>query len=79
MTQLKENKMAIITIEGEEYETNDFTEDQNFMLKEIQTCSQEANRAAYTHKLFDVRGRYMISKLADSLDQVDDSQEEMDV
>jgi len=71
--------MAIITIDDKEYETENFTEDQINMLKEIETCSNESNRASYAHQVFDLRGRTMIATLTKSLEDVDDDQAELDV
>ena len=71
--------MAIITINDKEYETENFTEDQINMLKEIETCSNESNRASYAHQVFDLRGRTMIATLTKSLEDVDDDQAELDV
>ena len=71
--------MAIITIDDKEYETENFTEDQLNMLREVETCSNESNRASYAHKVFDLRGRAMIAALVESLADTVDDQTEMDV
>jgi len=71
--------MAIITIDDKEYETENFTEDQTNMLKEIQTCSIESNRASYANQVFNLRSRTVIDALTKSLEDVDDNQAELDL
>lgn len=71
--------MAIITIDDKEYETENFTEDQTNMLREIQTCSVESNRASYAHQLFNLRSKTMVDALTKSLEGVDDDQTELDL
>tara|TARA_R110002126_G_scaffold189701_1_gene337911 strand:- start:291 stop:506 length:216 start_codon:yes stop_codon:yes gene_type:complete len=71
--------MAIITIDDKEYEADNFTEDQQGMLREIKICSDEVNRAAYVNKVLDVRSRALVAALSQSLEDNDDDQTEMDV
>ena len=61
--------MSIITIDEEEYETDDFTEQQKDILTELMYVKEEVRRLDYLTKVMDSRLKGLISSLNTSLDE----------
>lgn len=70
--------MTKLTIDDKEYDTDNFTEDQLGMLRDIEMAQNEVNRLAYSHQVMDARRQAVIAFLTESLN-ADNPQSEMDV
>jgi hypothetical protein len=70
--------MTKLTIDDKEYDTENFTEDQLGMLRDIEMAQNEVNRLAYSHQVMDARRQAGIASLTESLN-ADNPQSEMDV
>lgn len=77
--------MTKLTINDKEYDTDNFTEDQLGMLRDIEMAQSEVNRLAYSHQVMDARRQAGITFLMESLNadnpqsEADNPQSEMDV
>lgn len=70
--------MTKLTIDDKEYDTDNFTEDQLGMLRDIEMAQNEINRLAYSHQVMAARRQSGIASLTESLN-ADNPQSEMDV
>ena len=61
--------MSIITIDEKEYETDDFTGQQNDILVELMYVKEEVRRLDYLTQVMDSRLKGLISSLNASLDE----------
>jgi len=61
--------MSIITIDEKEYETDDFTGQQNDILVELMYVKEEVRRLDYLTQVMDSRLKGLISSLNTSLDE----------
>lgn len=61
--------MSKITIDEKEYETDDFTEQQNAILVELMYVKEEVRRLDYLTQVMDSRLKGLISSLNESLDE----------
>ena len=70
--------MTKLTVDDKEYDTDNFTEDQLGMLRDIEMAQNEVNRLAYSHQVMAARRQAGIASLTESLN-ADNPQSEMDV
>ena len=61
--------MSIITIDEKEYETDDFTGQQNDILVELMYVKEEVRRLDYLTQVMDSRLKSLISSLNTSLEE----------
>ena len=61
--------MSKITIDEVEYETDDFTEQQNNILTELLYVKEEVSRLDYLTQVMDGRLKYLISSLNTALEE----------
>ena len=60
--------MSKITINDKEYETEDFTQEQLSILREVQVAASEVERLAYLGKVLDERRSVLVQALLNMLE-----------
>lgn len=60
--------MAKITINDKEYDTENFTEEQDKILQEVQMAVYELNRLSYLGQVLEDRRAVLVQALVDGLD-----------